>query len=109
MTDKKVKMPEHEQMMQMLIGINDDPHPVQRLYPSICRTLAGQEKAGAGVVVGLTLAVHDYCQNMPSVVSSVFYNNIPLYVGAIVPDEEVRRDAIAFYEHANGFKDSHPG
>lgn len=100
MSDKVIALPECEEMTAALIGVFDNDHAIQKLYPRICEYLAGQEKVAMGVVMGLTLAIYDYTEGMPPVMSNLVHMYMPNFIEAIVPDEEVRQEAIDHYNAA---------
>lgn len=94
MPDKVIIMPDRDEMTKALIGVFDNSHAIQKLYPRICDQLAGQEKVAMGIVMGLTLAIYDYTEGLPSGVSNLVYMYMPNFIEAIVPDEEIRQEAL---------------
>ena len=57
---------------------------------------AGEEKVAQGVVMLLALAIHDYTDGMPPMMSNVMYMSAPQYIDALVTDPEVAEAAKAF-------------
>jgi hypothetical protein len=94
-----VTLPDVDEMMKRLIGVKDDPHVNDRLYPDICR-MGGKEYYGLGVTMGLVLAIHDYSEGMPPIVENVLLMYVPKYLEALIDDEQVRRDALEHFEAA---------
>ena len=99
MDTKFIIMPDHDEMMRRLIGVSDEPHTVQKLYPRICQ-MAGTEKIASGVVLALALAIQDYSEGMAPGVENIVMRRIPKYLEALIDDEDVRCEAIEEYQAA---------
>lgn len=102
MPSYNVVLPDAEQMMESLKGVMDEPHAVEKLYPRICRDLAGQEKAPEGVCLTLSLALKDYVESLPPVMAPPIYMFAENFIEAIVPDEDACSQALAVWKEATG-------
>jgi hypothetical protein len=87
-------LPAYDDLRQRLIAVDNEPHVVEKFYPHILK-LAGQEQAGLGVALALTLATHDYTAGLPPVLARVVQLRLPNYVRAIVDDPQVQADALS--------------
>ena len=95
--DKKViTLPDRDEMLQRLLKVNDDRHVQERFYPILLES-AGQERTARGVVLMLTLAIHDYVEGMP-VMSDHMHMLVPRFIEALVDDKEVAEQAESFLQ-----------
>ena len=60
-----IEMPDADELMRRLMGVDNSGHLAAKLYPGLVRSLAGQKKAGGGIVMSLQLALTDYTEGMP--------------------------------------------
>lgn len=56
----EVVMPDAEELMRRLMGVDDNRHLVENFYPIVARSLANKRQDGVGVVRVLLLAIADY-------------------------------------------------
>ena len=96
---KKITLPPRDEMLQRLLKMNDNNHFQERFYPKLLRE-AGSEKVAIGVVMLLQLAIHDYTTGMPASMDAVMNMMMPDLIDALCPDEEVAKEAKAFFERA---------
>ena len=98
--EKVVILPNEEEMLKNLLEIDDNSHLQERFYPLLTRQ-AGQEKVAEGVVLMLSLAISDYTQGMPSMLSSLMYMKLPNFIDALVDDPEVAQQAKDLFKEIN--------
>lgn len=97
MNDKVITLPDADDMLHRLIEVDDINHLQERFYPLLLRN-AGEEKVATGVVMMITLAIHDYSEGMPSMIQGLMFMNMENYLKALIDDEEVLQEAIEFFE-----------
>ena len=96
---KKITLPNREEMLERLSKVCDIDHTRQKFFPKLLQH-AGEEKVAQGVVMILALAIHDYTDGMPPMMSSLLYMSAPQYIDALVTDPEVAEEAKAFLNEA---------
>ena len=89
---KTTVLPEHDDMLQRLLSVQDAPHTVSNFYPLILKH-AGQVKTGIDVVLLLQQAIYEYAKSMPDVVK-ILYMRLTGFATALIDDEKVRNDAL---------------
>lgn len=99
MADKVFNLPTTDEMLKRLLKVDDNGHLQQKFYPKLLRQ-AGQQKVPMGVVMMLQLAIHDYTEGMPQVMSATMNMRMPDFIDALCPDEESANEAKAFFEEA---------
>jgi hypothetical protein len=92
-------LPDHDDMMRRLLAVCDLDHAIEHFYPRILRH-AGKRKVATGVTLLLALAINDYCQDLPPVVSASFNGMVPEFLAALIDDEEAREEALEFWKLA---------
>jgi len=75
-------LPDQNTMLIRLLNVNDESHLRNNFYPLILKH-AGSSKVPAGVVMILTLAIHDYTDGMPAAMSAVLLMQVDDFVDAI--------------------------
>lgn len=89
-----VTMPDAATLTAKLVEVNDNSHYQERLYPLICKYLAGQEKVSLGIIVGLQLAIHDYVQDgLPPIMMVPLNMSMEGFITAITP-EQIRQETL---------------
>ncbi|HRY22324.1 MAG TPA: hypothetical protein P5311_00975 [Candidatus Dojkabacteria bacterium] len=97
MNDKVITLPDADDMLHRLIEVDDINHLQERFYPLLLRN-AGEEKVATGVVMMITLAIHDYSEGMPPMIQGLMSMNMENYLKALIDDEEVLQEAIEFFQ-----------
>ncbi len=92
-----VVLPDREEMSRRLASLHDLDHVVERFHPILLQS-AGRELNGMGVVMMLTLAIHDYTEGMPTMMSNIMFRSCPKYIDVLVDDKTVKADAKEFLE-----------
>lgn len=99
MKEKVITLPAREEMLDRLKKVSDNSHMQERFYPILLKH-AGEEKVAQGVVMMLALAIHDYVEGMPPMMSNLMYMQAPQFIEALVDDKEVAQQAKTFLEEA---------
>lgn len=97
--DKVVKLPNREEMLKRLLKVSDESHFQERFYPILLQS-AERELVAQGVVMMLTLAIHDYVQGMPPMMAGIVHMYVPQFIDALVDDKQVAEEAKAFHKEA---------
>jgi hypothetical protein len=97
MNEKTITLPDREDMLKRLLGVCDMSHMEERFYPILLKN-AGQERVASGVVMMLALAIHDYTEGMPAMMSGLIYMEAPNFIDALVDDKEVAEQAKTFLQ-----------
>ena len=92
MPEQTLILPGHDEMKKLLESVDNDSHTIQKFHPILLR-YAGQEKVPEGVVMMITLAIHDYSQGLPSVVGRLMIKSIPDYLEVLISDSKLRKAA----------------
>lgn len=58
MAEKRITLPDHEEMLRRLVAVDDNDHLQERFYPILLQS-AGRQLVGQGVVMMFTLAISD--------------------------------------------------
>lgn len=77
-----------------LVALNQGAHADNDLHRRIAK-LGGTRKAPAGVVLGIQLAMHDYCEGMPRAMSAILQMSVPDYIAAVVGPDTERAEFLA--------------
>jgi hypothetical protein len=101
MSEKVITLPEAEEMKRRLLSVDDNSHMQQKFYPILLKQ-AGQERVGMDVVMMLALAIHDYTEGMPAIMSNMLYMRADEFVDALIEDEDVATEAKAQLKQALG-------
>jgi hypothetical protein len=81
-----------EEMLQRLNAVDDNAHFQERFYPKLLRD-AGTQKVPMGVIMMLTLAIHDYSKGMPPMIAGMVSMRVPEYIDALIPDPKLAAEA----------------
>lgn len=100
--DKVVTLPSAEEIMSRLskveMGAND--YMAERFYPLIAHE-AGRELVAQGVVMMLTLKIHDFMSSgYPPVMTGILHMYVPQLIDALVDDKDVAEEAKRFHQEA---------
>src|SRR5580704_11333102 len=96
MADPRIVMPDAQEMLRRLSGVDDGPELVSKLYPLIARC-AGERKAGAGVAYVVLLAVSEFAAGRPGVQAST-QGRTREFVASLIEDKEVLAEANAYLD-----------
>ena len=99
MSEKTVILPDHEEMFRRLLGVSDDAYMQERFYPILLKK-AGRQLVAPGVVMLLTLAIHDFVDGMPPGMANAMFAQAPDFIDALVTDAEVAEQAKTFLREA---------
>lgn len=99
MKERLITLPNREEMLERLKKVNDVDHTRQKFFPVLLKE-AGRELLPQGVVMMLAIAIHNYTEGMPSMMSSLMYMSAPMYIDALVSDPEAAEEAKAFLNEA---------
>jgi len=99
---KVVTLPDEQEIMERLkkmeMGAND--YMAERFYPLIAQE-AGRELVAQGVVLMLTLKIHDFLSSgYPSVMTGLLHMYVPQLIDALVDDKDVAEEAKRFHQEA---------
>lgn len=98
--DKVVTLPSAEEIMNRLkkveMGAND--YMAERFYPLIAQE-AGRELVAQGVVMMLTLKIHDFMSSgYPPIMTGILHMYVPQLIDALVDDKDVAEEAKRFHQ-----------
>ncbi len=96
-----ITLPSREEMLRRLIGVIDEPHLRERFFPLLLKS-AGEERVPEGIILMLSLAIHDYTEGMPPVMTKLMYMRLPEFIDALVKDEQVAAQTKALYKKTMG-------
>lgn len=94
-------LPNKDEMLARLKAVDDNSHLQQKFYPRLLKD-AGSQKVPMGVVMMLTLAIHDYTQGMPPMMANILSMRVPDFIDALIPDPKAAAEAKKHWEEANG-------
>lgn len=99
---KAVTLPDTQEIMERLkrveMGAND--YMAERFYPLIAQE-AGRELIAQGVVMMLTLKIHDFVSSgYPPVMAGILQMYVPQLIDALVDDKDVAEEAKRFHQEA---------
>ncbi|MEK7159761.1 MAG: hypothetical protein AAB766_04655 [Patescibacteria group bacterium] len=103
MDEKRFFLPDRETMLERLLKVNDDVYYREGFYPLLLKH-AGERKVAPGVVLLLTLAIHDFTEGMPRVMVSLLHAQMPEFIDALIIDPKLAQDAKDFYSEATNTK-----
>ncbi len=96
---KIITLPDRDEMLKRLLKVSDDSHMQERFYPILLKK-AGQKQVALGVVNMLALAIHDYTEGLPPVMTTMMYMQVPEFIDALVDDPEAAKEAKGFLQEA---------
>lgn len=95
---KAIQMPSSDEIIARLQAMNkhNDDYDMH-LYRCIANRLVGA-KNGSGVVMVIDLAINDYMRagDYPPAMQALLILSIPMYIDALIDDDEVKCDALDF-------------
>jgi hypothetical protein len=94
-------LPNKEEMLARLMKVNSNSHFAEKLYPRLTRS-AGREKVPMGVVMMLTLAIHDYMEGLPPMMGALVEKQVPEFIDALIPDPKAAEEAKKLWEQTKG-------
>ena len=97
MNKKTVTLPDRDEMLKRLLKVSDNSHAQERFYPILLQS-AGRVLVAQGVVMMLTLAIYDYTEGMPPMMTNLMYMQAPHIIEALVDDKEIADQAKAFLQ-----------
>lgn len=89
-----ITLPSVETLLTRLMKVNQDSHCVENFYPLLLKN-AGQEREPEGIVLLLQLAIYDYTEGMPAIVTAQVNMDMDRYIDALVPDESAANETKA--------------
>jgi hypothetical protein len=99
--EKFIVLPQRDEMLKRLLRVSTEKYLQEKLYPLILN-YAGSEKLPEGIVMLLMLSIHDYCEGMPPMMSTILTRKVPAFIDALVDDEDVAREAKDFFAISSG-------
>lgn len=100
--DKVVTLPSAEEIMSRLskVEMGASDYMAERFYPLIAQE-AGRELVAQGVVMMLTLKIHDFMSSgYPPVMTGILHMYVPQLIDALVDDKEIAEEAKSFHQEA---------
>lgn len=100
--DKVVTLPNAQEIMERLkkVGMGADDYMAERFYPLIAAE-GGRELVAQGVVMMLTLKIHDFVHSgYPPVMEGILHMYVPQLIDALVNDPEIAKEAKSFHQEA---------
>lgn len=96
---KTALLPAPAEIMRRLTAADDTHWNIQHFYPTIAKA-GGGERNGPRLVLLFELAIADACEGPP--LDTVMRLNVPMWLRAIVDDQEVLAEALAAFDDING-------
>jgi hypothetical protein len=90
---KAIDMPTESQLRVRVQSVIGDEYTVQNFFPHLVKNLNPQLN-GMGVVLGVSLAIHDYTQSLPPMFGRLMQVYFKPLVVALIDDEQVKADAL---------------
>lgn len=98
---KTVVLPSADEMLKRIKAIHDDDYMIERFYKPHLLPKAGRELVAEGVVLMLTLAIHDFASSgYPAMIVGILHGYVPLWIDALVDDKDVAEAAKALHQEA---------
>lgn len=97
MSDKIIILPDREEMLRRLVAVNDSSHYQERFYPILLKQ-AGQERVAEGIVLMLSLAVHEYTAGMHHQMANLLFMEVPDFIDALIDDKEAAEKTKVMWE-----------
>lgn len=99
MEKKVIQLPNREEMLRRLLKVCDESHFQEKFYPILLER-AGQTIVAQGIVIWFTLAIHDYSEGMPKIISNLVYAFVPRFIETLIDDLEVAEEAKSIFNEA---------
>jgi len=100
MSDKVITLPDAKEIMNRLTKAYDDAYMAERFYPLIAQE-AGHELVAKGIVMMLTLKIHDFvASGYPPVMTGILHMYVPQFIDALVDDKDVAEESKRFHKEA---------
>lgn len=100
MSDTVITLPSQDEMLTRLNEVESIDHVRNGLFPHLLQH-AGEEKVAEGVALMIALAIYDYTEGMPPIMSNLLYMGADKYVDALVVDNsEVAEKAKGILQEA---------
>lgn len=96
--DKMIRLPNREDMLKRLVKACALEHAQERLYPKLLAK-ADQEIVAVGVLMTLTLAIHDYAGGDEVIMSTVYFF-FEDFIDALVVDQDIAKAVKQAYRDA---------
>lgn len=99
MNDKVITLPNREEMLKRLLEVKCSSFTQQKFYPILLES-AGEKKDAVEVVSMLALAIDDYTEGLPPMISYLMYRQANHFIDALINDAEVAQQARDFLQGA---------
>jgi len=102
MTNKVVTLPNAQEIKERLekVDMGGNDYMAERFYPLIAQD-AGRELVAQGVIMMLTLKIHDFVlSGYPSVMFGILHMYVPQLIDALVDDKTVAEEAKRFHQES---------
>jgi len=91
---KTVIMPSADEILDRLVKADSKLHYCQKLYPLLVKNAdAGKKVNGAGVVMAIHLALHEYTENLPDQMRRLVMMDVEMFIEAMITDPQVVAEA----------------
>lgn len=98
--DQVITLPDAEEIVARLKKAYNDSYMAERFYPLIAQE-AGRELVAQGVVLMLSLKIHDFvASGYPPVMTGILHMYVPQFIDALVDDKDVAEEAKRFHQEA---------
>ena len=96
MPNRVVILPQAQEMLRCLQGVDANPCYIERFYPIILKR-SGETRNAHEIVMILQLAIYEFTKGMTDAVRSGMYSQVPDIIDSLVVDREVAGEAKDFY------------
>jgi hypothetical protein len=89
---KGFRLPSHEEMLERLLKVSEDPVLVDRFYPRLLKQADERCTQPSDVVMLLQLAIFN-CEGVSPVLGAKLHSAMPSLIDALAPNAEVAKEA----------------
>ena len=97
MSDNTIMLPDRDTMLQRLLKVNNDQSMQERFYSILLKQAGHKTKVPEGIVTILALAIYDFVNGMPPVMSPLMYMLVPDFIDALVIDPKMAEETKKFF------------
>jgi hypothetical protein len=95
---KTIVLPQREEMFTRLNEVDLDNYAKDKFFPLLLKE-AGNKKVPMGVIILIMLAIHDYADDLGlPFAGDLIMPKVPEIIKALITDEEIQKETLAFYE-----------
>jgi len=98
---KVITLPNAQEVLRRLTQAYGEKKLAQEFYPMVAQEIGDRELFGEGVLMALVQSIETYTQGYPAMIKGLLYGYIPMWLDALIDDQEARQGAKELFDRTN--------